>query len=285
MTDPTDSPAPRWSVEQRLNFVARRLFWDGAINREDLISRFGVSANQATADLARLREAHPGALSYDTVAKTYRAHPDFTPAEANPSDLLREFRLIAEGHMAPSDSTLKFPPPLALAELPERAVEPAVLRSVIHAIRANQAISARYVSFQRPGASRRTLSPHALVFDGFRWHIRAHDVGDDRFKDFVIARLSDVKVDGEQRAGSDDDAAWNHKIIMEIAPHPGLDRHQRAVIARDYGMKRQRLQVEVREAMLFYAKRRFGLEEGHRERLPRDQHIVLVAEIDASARP
>jgi len=244
---PAAGPTLRWSVEQRVAFAASRLYWDGTINRDDLMRRFGVSANQATADLARLNDVYPNGFAYDTVARRYRAQPQFLPQEADPARLLRELRLIAEGHLDPQDSVLASVPTLAIAELPERSVDAAVVRPVLAAIRDRQAISARYVSFQRPGERHRVLSPHALVFDGFRWHVRAHDAGDDRFKDFVIARLSRVAPAGAWQRLPAEDAAWNRLVTLKIAPHPGLDAHQRRVIARDYGMDaKQRLLLEVR---------------------------------------
>ncbi len=271
-------PALRWSVEQRVAFAARRLYWDGTINREDLMRRFGVSANQASADLARLKEVYPEGFRYDTVAKRYRAAEGFIPEGANPAALLRELRLIAESHLGTNLSVLAAPPPLAIAEMPERTVDAEVLRRLLGAIRARRAVAARYVSFQRAGEAGRILSPHALVFDGFRWHVRAHDAGDDRFKDFLIARLSRVKEAGAWRRGPEDDAAWNRTVTLVIVPHPKLDPHQRRVIARDYGMDaRQRLRLAVREAVLFYVKRRFGLVEGHEARPAQEQHIVLAA--------
>lgn len=276
-SDLTAGPSLRWSVEQRVAFAARRLYWDGTINRDDLMRRFGVSANQATADLARLKDQHPDGFIYDTVGRRYRATQGFLPQEADPSRLLRELRLVAEGHLDPQDSVLATAPPLAIAELPERSVNAAVLRPVLVAIRDRQAINARYVSFQRPGERRRMLSPHALVFDGFRWHVRAHDAGDDAFKDFVIARLSRVAPAGAWQGHPAEDAAWNRMVTLEIAPHPGLDPHQRRVIARDYGMDaKQRLLLKVRDAVLFYVRRRFGLTEGHELRPAQEQHIVLV---------
>jgi predicted DNA-binding transcriptional regulator YafY len=283
MTGPNEAAPPpagplRWSVEQRVGFAAERLFWDGSINRDDLMRRFGVSANQATADIARLKEAYPDGFAYDTVARQYRAAPDFVPRELDPAALLRELRLIAEHHLDPASATLGAPPPLAIAELPERAVDAAVLRGILAAIRDRHAIRARYVSFQRPGERQRTLSPHALVFDGFRWHVRAHDAGDDSFKDFVIARLSRVSEAGAWLRHPAEDAAWNAMTTLEIAPHPGLDSHQRRVIGRDYGMDaRQRLRLQVREAVVFYVKRRFGLVAGHETRPAAEQHIVLIS--------
>jgi predicted DNA-binding transcriptional regulator YafY len=266
----------RWGVEQRVAFAARRLFWDGSINREDLLRRFGVSINQATADLARLRHSYPGGFAYDTVAKRYRPTEGFRPVEASAAALLRELRLLAEGHLEPAECVLASPPPLAIADLPERAVDPEVLRALLLAIASRMAVTGRYVSLQRPGEQVRVLSPHALVFDGFRWHVRAHDAGDDRFKDFVIARLSGLAADGPWRRGPEEDQPWNTERQLEIVPHPNLDAHQRGVIARDYGMDEDFvLRLHVREAMLFYIRRRFGLVDGHQERPALEQQIVL----------
>jgi hypothetical protein len=41
----------RWGVEQRLEFIEFRLFWEGHVNRRDLMDQFGVSVNQASTDL------------------------------------------------------------------------------------------------------------------------------------------------------------------------------------------------------------------------------------------
>ena len=43
--------AIRWGVEQRLEFIEFRLFWEGGINRGDIIEIFGVSVPQASKDL------------------------------------------------------------------------------------------------------------------------------------------------------------------------------------------------------------------------------------------
>ncbi|MGH7049504.1 MAG: hypothetical protein ACREE5_02535, partial [Acetobacteraceae bacterium] len=77
------------------------------------------------------------------------------------------------------------------------------------------------------------------------------------------------------RRGPEADRAWERQVTLVIVPHPGLNSHQRRVIARDYGMERGRLRVTVREAVLFYVKRRFGLTEGHEKRPAQEQHIVL----------
>ncbi len=276
---PPNAASPRWSVERRLDFIASRLAWEGRINRMDLVARFGVSPNQATADLRRFDELHAGALRYDTRAKTYRSGPGLAPPDAPAAQaLLRELRLIAEGVLEPSDGVLATPPPAELAEPPFRPVPPAILSTVIAAIREHRAFDAVYQSFSSPEPRRRRLEPHALVFDGFRWHVRARDADENKFGDFVLGRLSAAALDGPATAGADADHEWKSRVTLEIAPHPGLQPFQRAAIAADYGMTGERLTLRPRRAVVYYVKRRLGLTAGHEGRPPADQHIVLISE-------
>jgi predicted DNA-binding transcriptional regulator YafY len=278
-TTPPDDQAPRWGVERRLDFIASRLSWERRINRADLVARFGVSPNQATADLKRFDALHPGALVYDTRAKVYRAGPAWTrPDEGDAAALLRDLRLVAEGVMAADGAVLAEAPPLAVAEPPVRGAPPAILLAVLTAIRDGRALRARYQSFSSPEPRVRALEPHALVFDGFRWHARARDVEEDRFKDFVLGRLSEPADGGAAGAGQAEDVAWNTTITLEIRPHPRLSAAQRAAVEADYGMAQGRLTLTCREAVVYYVKRRLGLTAGHELKNPEDQHVVLFSE-------
>jgi hypothetical protein len=69
----------RWGLEQRLEFVDFRLYWEGGINRSDITDRFGVSTPQASKDLTLYATKAPGNLSYDKSAKKYVAADTFKP--------------------------------------------------------------------------------------------------------------------------------------------------------------------------------------------------------------
>lgn len=269
----------RWSVEQRLMFAAQRLYWDGTLNREDLIRRFGISTNQASADLAQLRQRYPEEVRYDARGKHYRGSPEFMPKEADPLSLLTELRLIAEGQLSADESVLADIPPLDIARAPTRGVAPDVLRTVLGAIHEQSEMIAGYHSFNRPELTERSLSPHALVFDGVRWYARAFDAGDATFKDFVLARLVSPRLGEDAAQPADADEDWNSYVDLVIAPHPSLTPHQQSVIALDYGMDDDlRLKLRVRRAIAFYTRRRLGLTEGHRDRQAEEQQIVLLEE-------
>ena len=269
----------KWSVEQRLVFAADRLFWEGSLQREDLIARFGLSPAQATADIARLRDRLGSRIAYDISRRAYVPTDALTGAPTGAAGLLAELRLMAEGIIDRTAGILADPPAVEMVAALARSVDPAVLRPVIWAIRDRKVIEATYVSFQRPEVMRRRLSPHALVFDGFRWHARAHDAGDGCFKDFLLSRLSEPRIHGKAVVTAEADAAWQSWRVLPIVPHPDLTEHQKKVVMQDYGMVDGKLDLMVREAVTFYVKRRLGLIDAHEKRPAHEQHIVLQSDI------
>lgn len=61
----------RWAKRQRIGFIGECLHANGAVNRKDVMAKFGVSAPQASADFRSFEEAHPGAMRYDATRKEY----------------------------------------------------------------------------------------------------------------------------------------------------------------------------------------------------------------------
>ena len=51
-----ETPELRWGVERRLEFIEFRLYWEGGINRSDIMDQFGVSVPQASKDLSQYQE-------------------------------------------------------------------------------------------------------------------------------------------------------------------------------------------------------------------------------------
>src|SRR5579871_724569 len=122
-SSPEAAPASlRWSVEQRLAFIEERLFWLGAVNRTDLLRRFGVSLGQASADIARYLAQAPQGVLYDKRAKRYVAEAGFRPvlAPPNAARFLGELRLAEAGILAAEDTMLGTLPTFDATPVPER---------------------------------------------------------------------------------------------------------------------------------------------------------------------
>lgn len=274
-------PAPEtaglaWATLSRLTFLEESVFWTDGVNRRDLIERFGISEQQASGDLTRYQELAPDNLVYDKSAKTYRAAPAFAPRFLNPdtAEVLSRLRLTAEG--VAGDHPLIGALSLGIAPAPARPVDPETLRVIVRAIREARQVSAHYVSFSQTDGRVRRIEPHALAFDGFRWHTRARDAEDGAFKDYVLGRLSGASLQGPAQAAANTDVDWTSWITLTIAPNPGLSPAQKKVIERDYGMRGGSVDLKVRKALAYYTKHRLGLDLDPKARRPEDQHVVLT---------
>lgn len=274
----SDRSELRWGVEQRLEFIEFRLFWEGHVNRSDLMDQFGVSVNQASTDLNRYIGFAPANMVYDKSARTYVRGSAFQPQflEPDASRYLAQLRSVAENILDREDSWIANLPSFASAPTPVRGVDPVTLRSVVGAIRRSEEIEIRYQSLSSPDPRWRWIAPHAIAFDGFRWHARAFCLTDECFKDFLLSRMIEIRGSRESGTSADDDLDWNSEVDLEVAPHPELSETQAKVIALDYGMRGGSAKIKVRRALLYYALRRLGLDTDPAARRPQDQQIILL---------
>jgi hypothetical protein len=276
-----EAPDLRWGVERRLEFIEFRLLWEGGVNRSDITDRFGVSVPQASKDLSLYQSVAPENMTYYRSEKRYFAAKEFRPRFMNPDAgrYLSQLRSVADGALDLGESWLSEPPPFEAVPMPQRHVDPDVLRATIDSVRQHRALEVRYQSLsnRRPEPTWRWISPHALAFDGNRWHVRAFCHIDHRFKDFLLPRILKTRHTADAQARPEDDAIWAEIVTVALKPHPGLTEDQRRVIVQDFGMKGERLDVKVRLALLYYLLRRLDLDDFQGEKRPaREQHVVLA---------
>lgn len=267
----------RWGVERRLEFVEFRLFWEGRINRGDLMRAFGVSVNQASTDLNRYLRLAPENMIYDKSAKSYVPGPAFSPLflKLDSDGYLKQLRSVADGVSQREDTWIQQFPVFDGVPPPSRLVKPETLRCVLEALRHQELIEIRYQSLARPEPRWRWIAPHAIGFDGFRWHVRAFCETDRSFKDFLLARIIETRNVRPSDCDAAQDRDWHEHVVLEIGPNPELSDAQKQVVALDYGMQDERVTLRVRRAFLSYLLRRLGLDKDPRTRDPRDQQIVL----------
>jgi hypothetical protein len=277
----SDKSELRWGVAQRLEFIEFRLFWEGRVNRSDLMEQFGLSVNQASADLNRYIGFAPDNMVYDKSARTYVRGADYSAQFLKPdaSRYLAQLRSLADGIMDSDDTWIAELPSYDAAPTPARGVNPVTLRSVVGAIRRSEAIEVKYQSLSRPEPSWRWIAPHAIGFDGFRWHTRAFCRTDEVFKDFLLSRIISTRSVEASEVTDVADADWQEHVTLEICPHPKLSEDQKKVIALDYGMRDGKAKIKVRRALLYYALKRLGLDSNAAARPPQEQQIVLVSPI------
>jgi len=279
-----DKPSLRWGVEQKLQFIEFRLFWEGHVNRSDLIDKFGVSQNQASGDLNRYIALAPDNMAYDKSGKTYVRSPSFSPLflEPNATQYLSQVRSVAEGIVGKEDAWIGNLPAFNAAPSPARGIDPVVLRSIVVAIRRREAIHILYQSMSSPDPEWRWIAPHALAFDGFRWHARSYCEKSEGYRDFVLSRVMEARQTRPSVQQSIADRAWDEIVELKVGPHPELSLAQKRAIELDYGMQNGRVDIPVRRALLYYALKRLGLDTDPTARKPQDQQIILLNREDVA---
>lgn len=269
---------PRWSVERRLEFIDFRLYWDGHVNRGDLVDHFGVSVPQASGDLSRYQEAAPHNVIYDKSAKAYVSTPEFRPTFIQPSAdaYLAEMRLLSSGILAPELASVVQPPEYSVMPILRRRLDPEILRRILQSLRSKSALEVRYQSIGRPKPIWRWLAPHALGFDGFRWHIRAWCQSNSDFRDFVIARVLEIRDTRRSDADPSADLGWHRSVTLRIGPHPQLTDGAREAIELDYGMENGVVAVTTRACLSTYFERLLGLDLDPTKVAADRQQLVLL---------
>ena len=277
----------RWSIERRLEFIEFRLYWEGGINRGDIVDQFGLSIPQASKDLSRYQELAPNNMVYDKSEKRYFAAPCFSPRflRPDPDQYLSQLSAVDTLAVPSVETWISRIPSLDSLPVLHRRVDPDFLRALLDAVRDVGAMEILYQSMnpKRPEPVWRGISPHAFANDGYRWHVRAFCHIDSFFKDFLLSRCLDYRPAGQALARPSDDTDWLEFFDVELIPNPKLSKSQQLVISRDYGMEGGRLNVYIRKSLFFYFKRQHRLDIA--DTLPRPQEVPIIIARRLTASP
>lgn len=262
---PQNDASLKWDTRQRLALLEATALWEGRVTTSSLIQLFGISRGQASKDFSLYHQLAPGNLVYDRNHKAYFPSEDFVPRFMR-GTAEEYFRLVEAGSLLGQSVVLPIVPTGVGVEClspPERKLDFRVLRLIHQAIREKRQFRASYQSLTSPAKSL-TLEPHTLVFNGFRWHIRAFSREHGDYRDFVLARFVSVpELDGSAAFGIDDDKEWHQIDSLLLEPHPGLSPQQQSVIADDFGMVDGQLNLQVRRALKLYVLRMLHLDIEH----------------------
>jgi len=106
----------------------------------------------------------------------------------------------------------------------------------------------------------RDIAPHALAFDGHRWHARAFCCERNEFRDFVLTRIERLGKHKQVSFNPKNDLAWQSKIELVLCPHPDLSKEQSEAIQRDYNMRDGVRKIEMRLSLAYYFIKRHNLD-------------------------
>jgi hypothetical protein len=250
----------RWGVAQRFEFIEWRVFWEGRLNRGDLEREFSISTPQASVDLRNYQATVPGNIGYDSSERAYVRTRDFRPAFLNLSGrrYLEQLRGIIEGYVGISDTWFSDLPEAEIIPKLQKVPEDFILQRIVSSVKEKLACSINYLSLTK--TSVRQVGPTALLYDGVRWHMRAWCFKNLAYRDFVLGRVLSIGPSEENAKNLPDDVAWDTYVELCIAPHPGLEDHQRIAIERDFMMEHGRKAVILRACLAYYLVRRLNLD-------------------------
>lgn len=244
----------KWDVRQRLKLLESTLLLSGWVRTQALMETFGISRAQASKDFAVYQSLRPQNLVYNKSRKYYEASDDFEPLllTGKSSELLDVLAAANRGD-GPVLALATQTPQVEMMRPLDRELDLGVFRAISMAASNQRKVRICYQSMSTPEPMERVISPHTLVFSGFRWHVRAFSDDHGEFRDFVLARIrGSAALLDEAGVPSEQDQDWNSTVDVLIAPHPGLPKPQRAIIAEDYGMSDDVMRVPVRKALLLY---------------------------------
>lgn len=239
--------------KERLEYLDRLLFWNGAATRGSLMDRFGISNPQAALDFkAYLQTVGEDALKYDASSRQYLTTDCFSRLTGGTStDELEE---LLSGR---KDATFEILPDL------QRTQNVRVFKPLYRALLAKRAVQIVYQSMRQPKPETRWIAPVRFASDGVRLHLRAWCYTRQEFRDFVPSRI-DPDLSFKQNRDTADvprDDDWFTWAVLKLRPHHDLTEDQKRVVRIEFGFDDECLEIRVRKALEFYTKRRWGLDQ------------------------
>ena len=246
--------------------------WEGRLTLHHLQQEFGFGRSKAKKLLAEYLNLQVNNLIYDASLKGHKPSDQFTPA-------------YTHGHIDEyCRSELSDVIGIQLLEAPLRNIDPDLIRPVLRAIRNKQRIDIGYHSLSSPDYESRIISPHSLVFDGLRYHVRAHCEKNNAYRDFVLSRFCfesealKPEFEGPSENGKEQDKEWNAQLVLSIEPDIRLNDQQKRIIGLDYQMQQNEQgnwyrEIPVRAALAKYLLQRLRLDQYQQK--PEAQQIVI----------
>jgi predicted DNA-binding transcriptional regulator YafY len=216
----------RWEVRQRLTLLETSLLLSGRVNTVALTSRFGISRAQASKDLALYQKLRPHNLVYDRFLKNYVITERFEPllVRDTSAEILALLRADLRGE-GPLISLAAGMPAVEVLEPVARRIDPQILLPVCRAIYAGEKLRLTYQSLNGDEPHEIVLTPHTLVYNGFRWHVRGYSERKEEFRDYLLARMRSTPSPSASANGSQPTTRlWQTWVTVRMVPHPKLPR-------------------------------------------------------------
>jgi len=258
---------------KRFNFINSVVLWEGQINASHIAEKFQLTRQAASTVLKQYRDQNPNNLQYYASSKAFLATEHFNQKiTANQNAPFSQY--VSEVNVNSTQKSLT-QDCIFEVEAPLRNIKPLNVRPILRAIRENLAIDIGYISLSSPEYLDRIIEPHALIFDGLRWHVRAYCRKNEAFRDFTLSRFNgSAEYEGKAEFTRENDTAWNTIVNVIIEPDPRFNTQQKRIIEQDFQMEDGCKTIATRAALVNYLLRRLHINIF--QNTPEEQQIVLT---------
>ncbi len=268
----------RWGAQRRLEFIEFRLLWYGRLDRRALTDTFGISPQQASADIRDYRQVAEQNLSYDAAQKAYLRTPAFNPLFLRDAAerYLLQAAAVENEWMHKANTWFEEMPTIEYVTLRTKGTSSTILLRILDAIRDRQQVDLKYASLTGSSFDVRTVAPHSLFYSTGKWYARSWSREHNDFRDYNLSRIESIEHPAPCSVDRSLDYEWGQRINLEIVPNPSLRPAQRTAVAAEYGMTVEHLQKRCRLSMTFYLINEHNLDIEERVLRPEKQQLVLL---------
>lgn len=151
---------------RKFQFIEVVLQWEGELTTKKLQDYFNIASRTTASGLiTKYRNHFPeNLLPYDPKVKGHQPSRKFTPHYTQG---------ILEEYLSFFGDSLNHPY-LDLIPAPIRNINTELVRQIIQACRQKKRLDIEYYSLSSGYFEGRIISPHTLINDGIRWHVRAY---------------------------------------------------------------------------------------------------------------
>lgn len=260
-------------TNSRFHFIEQLIWWEGQINATHLTDKYNITRAHASNLLKEYRQQYPNNISYDQSAKAFLINESFN-ASSNQTDFADYLHTVATSN---NTKNSKLAVCALEVEAPLRNIHAEQVRPILKAMREKLAIDIGYISLSSPDYLDRIIEPHALIFDGLRWHIRAYCRKNESYRDFTLSRFNGEAVfEGKATTTAAQDEKWQTMVDIVIQPDPRLNEKQQQIIANDFQMENGTKTINTRAALVNYLLLRLRI-DGYKN-TPEEQQIILTPE-------
>lgn len=233
-------------LEKRIQFIDLCVDTLGFVGTPLIMRRFDVQRVIASRDIQEYLKRTKDRLKYIHQLNGYIPQKNFIPLHEHSTQAAIE--LLGEGvqHVECVPETVNR---MQVVDVTTALPKLSAVRAVFHALFRNLQVKVTYISPEK-GKTKRTLSPHSLIYANGFYYVRVYDEDKSEFRNFKLNRFESSKLTSDkpsEEAGLESDQDWNTVVKLYAQINPRVKSAD--AVRLDYGIEGDVLTLETKKAL------------------------------------